>query len=137
MCFVECCSLCAQHHNATTRVFDAGIPLLFYHLLHRRRDDIRNLGQKLQLEDERSGVITLASDLARTKQLTHSVVKFQRRPSFVGTFESLTYLVRTFENFCPDRWFCAVYLLVLRLAQTSLLTVVHSQLPQAAIMCCE
>ena len=114
----------------------AGVPLAFYCLLFRRQADIQILGQKLDHEGERSGIMTYASDLSKTKHMTLSVAKLQRRPSVVGHFQSLKYLVHQFEKFRPTHWYMGVCLLLLRLFQTCLMTVIKSQLAQAATMGC-
>ena len=116
-----------------------GVPLLFYGLLYRRRGDIQSLGLALQLESERTGIVTIASDLSQPtnqQQRSRSTGNLQRRPSIMGKTESLTYLVQLFENFLPSRYYMGVWLLLLRLAQTSLMTVFDSQLAQAAVMGC-
>ena len=112
-----------------------GFPFLVYCLLYRQREDIGTLGQKLQMESDRIGIITLASDISNTKQQTRSASAFQRRRSVVGKIETLTYLVHQFEDFQPTRWYMGVCLLLLRLVQTSFMTVIDGQLVQAAIMC--
>jgi hypothetical protein len=113
--------------------------LLFYGLLYRRRGDIQSLGLALQLESERTGIVTIASDLSQPtnqQQRSRSTGNLQRRPSIMGKTESLTYLVQLFETFLPSRYYTGVWLLLLRLAQTSLMTVFDSQLAQAAVMGC-
>ena len=124
--------------------YPIGVPSLFYGLLTRHRHDIRSLGNMLQLEDARSGIITLACDIAKTTQpraahdasvSARSVAKLKRRASFMDQFTSLSYLVHQFEIFSPSRWYAGVCLLVLRLLQTTLMTTIPTQLVQAAVAC--
>ena len=139
--------------------------MLFFGLLYRRRVDVKKLGQQLQLESERSGIVTVASDLSDSIRQRSTITNLRRRrPSIVNNFESLLYLVSLCENFrcaslsivlsCPiptlnhirlspstmhgsaNRYYMGVWLLLFRLAQTSLMTLVRTQLAQAAIMCC-
>jgi hypothetical protein len=124
-------------------LFGLGVPLLFYGLLYRRRGTIRVLGEKLRLEEARSGIITLARDIANNtndrndpRSSAVSVTNLKRRASFVGDFKALTYLVDQFESFLPSRWYMSVCFLLLRLSQTTLMTAIPNQLVQTAVVCC-
>ena len=114
--------------------------MLIFGLLYRRRADIHVLGRNLQIESERTGVVTIASELLEAnqqrQQRSRSASSLRQRPSIVGKSNSLMYLVHVFGNFTPLRYYMGVYLLLTRLAQTSLMTIVHNQLAQAAIMGC-
>ena len=74
----------------------------------------------------------------RQSQSISSVVviaKHRSRASFTELSVELMHLVSKFERFNEHAWFAHVFLLVLRLAQTSLMALVRSQRVQACLAC--
>ena len=90
--------------------------MLFIGLMHSQHDEIGRLQQALHDEDDSNPAFVTAVELAQRFQITG------RRPSIVVSVrEHLGWLVDKFEKYRPGRYQTGVFLLVLRMMQTSIL----------------
>ena len=98
--------------------------------MYRHRDEIARLQQALQQEDTANPAFVTADGLAQR------LSKAGRRSSIVILVrENLVWIVEKFEKFRPNRWYSGVFMLMLRLLQTSVLVLVPRQNLQAAAAC--
>ena len=98
--------------------------------MYRHRDEIDRLQKALQEEDAVNPAFVTADGLAQ------GFSKAGRRSSIViSVRENLVWIVEKFEKFRPNRWHSGVFMLVLRLLQTSVLVLVPRQNLQAAAAC--
>ena len=104
--------------------------MLFIGLMYSQRDEIGRLQQALQDQDATNPAFVTAEELAQDLQ------NRGRRPSIVVSVrEHLGWIVDKFEKFRPGRQSTGVFLLVLRMMQTSILVVIPRQSLQAAAAC--
>jgi hypothetical protein len=100
--------------------------MLIFVTMYRNRSAIITLGEKLQEHSQNRGTALSMTQVAKSKR---------SRASFTGLVVELQWLIPKFEQFKTSQWHAGVWLLLLRLLQTSLMALIPSQLEQAAIMC--
>ena len=98
--------------------------------MHSHREEIARLQQALEEQDATSPAFMTAEELAQQLQSRG------RRPSIVVSVrENIGWIVGKFEKFRPGRQTSGVFLLVLRMMQTSVLVLVPRQNLQSAAAC--
>ena len=102
-----------------------------FFIIYPHREEVSAILQAAQQEIERGDSRT-QSTIKLAKQLSVA----QRRPSFVAQVQDLQWLIPRVQRYRPTCWWAGAFLLVLRLAQSSLLVLVPSQTIQAAIASC-
>ena len=105
-----------------TAIYPIGVPLLIFSLMYTRRNEITRLQQALKLNDSQQTALISAGKLAKQESTK------ERRPSIVASVEhTLVWIVKKFERYNPGRWYTGVFLLLLRILQTSVLVLVPRQ----------
>jgi hypothetical protein len=100
--------------------------MLIFVTMYRNRSAILTLGEKFNEHNKIRGT---------TFNMTQVAKSTRSRASFTGLVLELQWLIPKFEQFKTSQWHAGVWLLLLRLLQTSLMALIPSQLVQAAIMC--
>ena len=103
------------------------VPSTIFWTMYQHRSAIEKLGLDLQRHNSERGVSLNANQLARSKKA---------RASFMALTVEIQWLLPKFEKFRTSEWFAGIYLLLLRLLQTTFMALVPSQLAQSAMMCC-
>ena len=96
-------------------------------IMYRHRRTIEKLGLELQMHNRQRNTGLTSMQFAKSKHA---------RSSFVTLSSSMNWLLPKFEKFRPEMKYTGVWLLLLRLLQTSFMAFAGSQRTQAAMMCC-
>ena len=91
------------------------------HLTH-----IKRLSYAIKHQDSQRLTTTTVAELAKIRG---------RRTSLVTLSQKYAYLVSKFEDFHPSCWWMSVFLLVMRLLQTSLMVLFVDQQSQVLLVC--
>ena len=100
-----------------------GIPLLFLLLMLPHRGAIKRIGEAMKQQGRQSKTMLTVAEMSKDRDQRQSLVTHTRE---------LAYLVSKFEDFIPGCWWMSVFLLVIRLLQTSLMVLFPEQHIQAA-----
>ena len=107
-------------------VYPVCVPVLLFCVMKHYSPKIKQLMKTVVQQD----------DPTRTTSSVAAVVaKTRSRASFTGLSGELMHLVTKFEQLKPDCWWTHIFLLVLRLTQTSLMALVPNQRVQACLAC--
>lgn len=90
-------------------------------LMYPNRTAIKRLMKSLKQQDRRSNSISSVSQMGSQRGSK------QHRPSITAISDSLLWLIPRFEKFVPDCWFMGILLLVQRLLQTTLMSIIKQQ----------
>ena len=118
-----------SHRKCVLRV--AGVPLLFFGLIYPHRHEIKSMLGALDHEISQGKKSTSTID-----ELTRRKSVASRQPLFVAQARHLNWLVKKIERYRPDAWWASILLILLRLAQSSVLVLVKLQAVQAALASC-
>ena len=105
-------------------IYPVGVPLLLFSLLYGHRNTIDHVQQALRQNDEDTSNTAYVTARELANQFS---AKGRRSSIVVSVREKLVWIVDKFEEFQPDRWYMRVFLLVLRLLQTSVLVLIPTQ----------
>jgi hypothetical protein len=103
------------------RILTQGVPLFIFVLMVPHVKHIKRLGYAMKQQDSQRQTTTTVSELSKIRG---------QRQSIVSLSQKYMYLVAKFEDFHPSCWWMSVFLLVLRLLQTSMMVLFvdqHSQ----------
>ena len=101
----------------------SGVPLLFFLLMLPHRDAIKRIGEAVKQQGVQRNTVASVAQMSKDRG---------QRQSLVLLSKEFAYLVPKFEDFAPDCWWMSVFLLVVRLLQTSLMVLFPAQHIQAA-----
>ena len=105
--------------------YPVGVPALLFCVMKYYSPRIKALQKAVEEHDRGSRMISSVAVVTNRKS----------RASFTGLSVELMHLVPKFERFTAEAWFTHIFLLVLRLAQTSLMALIPSQGIQACLAC--
>ena len=108
-------------------IFPIGIPLMTACFLFCFREPIKKLMKSVKEEDERHGMITKVSSIAKSKT---------RRGSEIVLAQNLKWLEPKFKDFQPNCFWMGPALLAIRLVQTSFMVIFTNATLQAAFASC-
>ena len=116
-------------------VFWGAVPLLLFCLQFPNRKELNKLLAALVHQDQRRGTSTTLSEIRSSMRPNHrpSVVVSQ---SVIKISVNLEWLLPKIKKFAPENWYFSDMLLIMRLAQTSLMLVFRDQKTQAMLACC-
>jgi hypothetical protein len=109
-------------------VYPVGVPLMLFSLMYTRRENIVRIMELVKESDEQFIKQTSFRSIGHLSSR-------QTRPSVINMASDLAWCAFTFETYQPHCWFMGPVLLVLRLAQTSLLAFARSPNIQACFAC--
>ena len=132
----------------------AGVPLLMFCLLHYNRREVQAILEALREDDAEQASLpnrpnthhlsdsttVLAGRRSTAKfatlaDMAQRIAKKERRTSFVNSAEEKAWLMTKLDVYVPSAWWIHPALLLLRLAQSSLLVMLQTQHMLASVSC--